>query len=479
MNSRIKQIFVLFLALTTSLFLLDAYAGKPVKVTVTAAVPDTAAQGDTTEVEIDGTGFDAGSTARFIVTDTRDDTQIDVNEVTFDSATGKLKAKIKVKDAALPVEYDIEVMTSSGRRGKGTTLFRVREQAGQDDPCVVLTSYFPAFAYTVSTFADSEIFLASADGACSVPIYKADFSTNFSFRYFDNGDGSGYGRIAFQEAIKPAKKKDPEYRSIGFVEFNVENSMVSSHLPLNFQRVYIHPQAPPVGWVGNPVLSPLGDKILFMGEENDHGTYFFNELELDNCEVNPCVTRLIEWDETNEPRPALTVQYGLNENRIYFRLSYGPDAPVDPFGPNYIAFMNRLGNEWSLPVVMLEYPWPGVHRIDAGLWDEDGDGIYEEEVVALSYKKRDIVLDMFVPAIDIWGCLDEAVWCLRAEGIYGEYASFMSLEGHPALLYEIDEFSTVTGPGLYKYDLETGTVSTVIDVIGGGSTRISFSDGAD
>jgi len=132
MNSRIKQIFILFLALAASLFLLDAFAGKPVKVTVTAAVPDTAVQGDMTEVEIDGTGFDAGSTARFIVTDTRDDTQIDVNEVTFDAATGKLKAKIKVKDAAQPVEYDIEVKTSSGRRGKGTTLFRVRERASNE-----------------------------------------------------------------------------------------------------------------------------------------------------------------------------------------------------------------------------------------------------------------------------------------------------------------------------------------------------------
>jgi len=108
MKTYIKQTSVLFLAALASLFLLDAYAGKPVKVTVTAADPPSAVQGDITEVYIDGTGFDAGSTARFIVTDTRDDTQIDVNEVTFDAATGKLKAKIKVKDAALPVEYDIE-----------------------------------------------------------------------------------------------------------------------------------------------------------------------------------------------------------------------------------------------------------------------------------------------------------------------------------------------------------------------------------
>jgi len=142
MNIRFKQILVLFLALVASLFLLDTHAGKPVKVEVTSAFPDSAVQGELTEVEIDGTGFDAGSTARFIVTDTRDDTQIDVNEVTFDAQSGKLKAKIKVKDAALPVEYDIEVMNSSGRRGKGTTLFRVQAREGgghTDAECIVFT----------------------------------------------------------------------------------------------------------------------------------------------------------------------------------------------------------------------------------------------------------------------------------------------------------------------------------------------------
>jgi hypothetical protein len=92
MNVHIKQILILFLALAGSVFMLDATAGKPVKVTVTAAVPDSAIQGDAPEVVIDGTGFDEGSTARFLVTGTQDDTQIDVNGVTFDAATGKLKA---------------------------------------------------------------------------------------------------------------------------------------------------------------------------------------------------------------------------------------------------------------------------------------------------------------------------------------------------------------------------------------------------
>ena len=91
MNIRFKKISILFLALAASLFLLDAYAGKPAKVEVTSAFPDFALQGDTTEVEIDGTGFDAGSTARFIVTDTRDDTQIESHFMPGNSKSGGSK----------------------------------------------------------------------------------------------------------------------------------------------------------------------------------------------------------------------------------------------------------------------------------------------------------------------------------------------------------------------------------------------------
>ena len=167
MNIRFKQISVFLLMLAVSLLLLDAHAGKPVKVTVTDADPPSALQGELTEVEIDGTGFDAGSTARFIVTDTRDDTQIDVNEVTFDAQSGKLKAKIKVKDAALPVEYDIEVMNSSGRRGKGTTLFRVRTREGGghiDAECIVFTG-------DLETMPGSEIVEGCCPNAGPFPAY--------------------------------------------------------------------------------------------------------------------------------------------------------------------------------------------------------------------------------------------------------------------------------------------------------------------
>jgi hypothetical protein len=55
-----------------------------------------------------------------------------------------LKTRIRPKDAALPSEYDIQVQTSSGRKGKGTTLFRVKQNS---DTCV--DTQFPTIAYAV------------------------------------------------------------------------------------------------------------------------------------------------------------------------------------------------------------------------------------------------------------------------------------------------------------------------------------------
>ena len=208
MKTYIKQMSVLFLAALASLFLLDAYAGKPVKVTVTAADPPSAVQGDITDVYIDGTGFDTGSTARFIVTGTRDDTQITVLEPpVFDHATGKLKAKIKVKDAALPVEYDIEVKTSSGRRGKGTTLFRVEHKEGQEDPCVDPETFAPDFAFFRDTGTKKKapkvtIVLAESFTGCEMSLLEFPIISPLTelrnLKFSSVEDDSGYfGRVVW------------------------------------------------------------------------------------------------------------------------------------------------------------------------------------------------------------------------------------------------------------------------------------------
>ena len=119
---------------------LPAFAAPPSggggsKVTVTAANPPDAFQGEELDVIVSGSGFDAGSQVSYLVTGTTDASQVEVISVQFISST-ELKTRIRPKDAALPTEYDIQVQTSSGRKGKGTTLFRVKMSA-EPNPAIV------------------------------------------------------------------------------------------------------------------------------------------------------------------------------------------------------------------------------------------------------------------------------------------------------------------------------------------------------
>ena len=132
MNSLIKYTVAILLGLTGSLLWPGSvFAAKPTKdVDVTAADPGFALQGQDLNVTIIGSGFDRGSTVRFLVGD-EDDAQVEViGEILFVKENGKpdkLIVPIHVLNAAPLVLYDVEVRTSSGRRGKGTGLFRVYE----------------------------------------------------------------------------------------------------------------------------------------------------------------------------------------------------------------------------------------------------------------------------------------------------------------------------------------------------------------
>jgi hypothetical protein len=108
-------------------------AAPPSKVTVTAAYPPEAFQGEELAVTVAGSGFDAGSTVGYLVTGTTDGSQVDVLMVEFISPS-ELRTFIRPKDNALVTEYDIEVRTMSGRKGKGTTLFRVKQKTTPGGP---------------------------------------------------------------------------------------------------------------------------------------------------------------------------------------------------------------------------------------------------------------------------------------------------------------------------------------------------------
>jgi len=152
-----------------------SFAGKPGgggkggKVTVESATPNSVIQTNEEDVTIVGAGFDSGSSVRFLVTGTTDDTQIEVGPAQYVSSN-ELKVHIKTNGSTATVDYDIEVQATSGRKGKGTTLFKVKVS---EDSCETSTEKEPAIVYLTETEKTGprkdfvytrDIMLSSADG---------------------------------------------------------------------------------------------------------------------------------------------------------------------------------------------------------------------------------------------------------------------------------------------------------------------------
>jgi hypothetical protein len=473
MNGFIKKYFIAVLVLVTGLFFLDAYAAKPVKITVTEAIPGEALQGDGLPVRIKGTGFGHGSTARFLVTGTQDDSQIVVGTVTYEESSGDLIADIQVKDQALVIEYDIEVQTASGRRGKGTTMFRVR-QRGEDDPCVAMTSYFPAFAYCVMYESGQDlgfdIFVASADGSCTVPIYSvnAAFRCDISFRYYENSDGTGTGKIVWAQSNEgPDTSTLPTIRML---EFNVANNEITDPLPLNSKVMYTGPYSYPRGGTYDAELDPQGGKVLFHQYDNPDTGYeihSLNELDISDCTGPDCITRLVQFEPN--ARHANYAEYSLEYERIYFLLSNYDIDYVKQF-----AFVDKQGETWSEPTIVDSYDLNAI-ALDVGLWDWDGDGV-AEEVVAVSIDQNRTEFTQ------IWGCLfpgEEP--CLVLDSIESKRGSFKSIDGFPVFLHlSRGSKNKRTGPAILEYDLSSGEIRHLIDAIPGGpDVLIGSVDAAD
>lgn len=100
-------------------------AAQAQQVQVTAADPPTAAQGTINlNVKVTGRGFKNGANAKWFITGTTDPGGVQVNSTTFVNS-GELTANITVSDTASLASFDIQVLNSDGRGGKGTELFRV------------------------------------------------------------------------------------------------------------------------------------------------------------------------------------------------------------------------------------------------------------------------------------------------------------------------------------------------------------------
>lgn len=172
MNVATRMTPILILALAVGLVGPPAIAGKPGgggggnKVSVTAASPSEALQGEELDVIVSGSGFDEGSTATYLVTGTSDDSQIQVLSNEFLPATGQLKTRVRVNGNANVNDYDIEVQNSRGRRGKGTTLFAVKSV---ETACNGSESKEPVIAYLTGLeingdYETQDLMLSSASG---------------------------------------------------------------------------------------------------------------------------------------------------------------------------------------------------------------------------------------------------------------------------------------------------------------------------
>jgi len=96
------------------------------EVQVTSADPSSAEQGTVElDVEITGNGFNHSAVVEFFPTGTSAPGGIKVKKVKV-RGPKKLIATIDVESDAAVADFDIEIRLSSGRRGRGTTLFSVK-----------------------------------------------------------------------------------------------------------------------------------------------------------------------------------------------------------------------------------------------------------------------------------------------------------------------------------------------------------------
>ena len=136
------------LTLGLLLFLsISAQTAQAQQIQVNAADPAAAAQGTINlNVKVTGKGFKNGANAKWFITGTTDPGGVQVNSTTFVNS-GELTANITVADTAVISTFDIQVLNSDGRGGKGTELFAVTSPCGTD----VTNLSVSIFKYTDTT----------------------------------------------------------------------------------------------------------------------------------------------------------------------------------------------------------------------------------------------------------------------------------------------------------------------------------------
>jgi len=280
--------------------------------------------------------------------------------------------------------------------------------------CVDSGSFFPAFAYTVSTNLDndpyqeySEIFLSNAEGDCAIKIYMTDddwWASHLSYRYFPDNTGS----IVFTEAKLLDDLWAMAPPKIKILNFSIDEGAIVEELPLTSTLLVQAPEVDGIrdGTLGSPDLSPMGDRVVFRGS-NNVDNHFIDEIIID-CASNPqCRQRIFETqpDSNGDDVYLADPHYSLEKERVYFELGH-PNKKV--------VFIEKEDGNWpalnydsdpslsSDPTLILDGAGDVLHLKSVGLWDHDGDN-FAQEVIAVT---RRITSDFdSIEILDVEVCL--------------------------------------------------------------------------
>jgi len=224
--------------------------GKGGKVTVELATPNSVIQTNEEDVTIVGTGFDNGSSVRFLITGTTDDSQIEVGSAQYISST-ELKVHIKTNGSTATVDYDIEVQAASGRKGKGTTLFKVQQA---DVACTGSEPKEPTIAYVTrwddSTDPETQDLMLSNSSGCDQYLLIKDVSARLP-------------------NIKKYEDQDRVIRTAWFIRYSVRgNTGVVSWIDESNQRLKIMGVSFEFDGLGSILVDPNGSSQLYLPLDN-------------------------------------------------------------------------------------------------------------------------------------------------------------------------------------------------------------------
>ena len=225
------------------------------QVKVTAADPASTTQGTVSlDVTITGSGFDSAAKAKFFVSGTNDTGGITVQK-TVVKGSKQLIATIDVADMAVVSKFDIEVTLSSGRKGKGTTLFAVQAKT---DACTGATA---TFVYSKgATNATKTLYVANETATCTRLLYT--FANSYghyaSFRVVSSSNGQE-GRVVTTDG-----------GSLLLLRFPIGDNMTVDRAAIVVQPIFDSIQAGNID-VNAFELAQDGHKLVFVTLDEDGG----------------------------------------------------------------------------------------------------------------------------------------------------------------------------------------------------------------